>query len=794
MYISTNWIKDFVDLDGIDIENLIYRFTMSTAEVEGITKYGFDTVGVVVGKIENIEKIENSDKLSKVTVDIGKEKIQSICGAKNIFVGAKVVFAPAGSKVQGVEVKENIIDGTCSKGICLSEKELGISTLHDGVMLLDEDVAIGTDIKQVLPIEDIVFEVDNKSLTNRPDLWGHYGIAREIAAITKRNLKPLKLDDLDLYNNLPSLDIKVEDKEACYRYTGITVENITKKVSPYVMKIRLFYTGLRSINLLADITNYVMLEIGQPMHAFDKRYVDKVHVKSLKEDEEFITLDGIKRNLPKDTLMITNGNENIGIAGIKGGLNTQIMDDTTSLFLESATFDSTLIRKTAIKISLRTDASARYEKTLDPEFAKIATARFLRLLKENDENIKVTSAYTDVYLKKYPTIKIDIEKEFFDRYIGINIPMDVIVDTLRRLEFDVTQKENTLRVIVPSFRATKDVSIKADLVEEVARIYGYDNIKPKSNLWEVSPIKEDEIRSIEYETKRMLAEKFGLSEIHSYVWYNEDKNKELGIKVEDNLKIVNGLNKKDSTLREYMAPTMLYYISNNLRYLPECNIFEIGRTFKYSFDNNDCVEKKVLGIGLASLNKSEEELLYEAKKIIDSIFKIQKNKEVKCINNNGSINYSWIHKINSYIVNVDDKNMGYISAIHPRIIDNVNKKASIVVIELRIDNMDKIQKNDVIYKHITKYQTVNLDLTMIVDKDVMYEQIEKVIKEANLKFLMEYNLTYIYENEEKMPGKKSVTIRFTIGSYEKTLSKEEIDLELNTLIENFDKNNMHINK
>ena len=201
----------------------------------------------------------------------------------------------------------------------------------------------------------------------------------------------------------------------------------------------------------------------------------------------------------------------------------------------------------------------------------------------------------------------------------------------------------------------------------------------------------------------------------------------------------------------------------------------------------------MLGIGLASLNKSEEELLYEAKKIIDSIFKIQKNKTVKYINN-GSINYSWIHKINSYIINVDDKNMGYISAIHPRIIDNVNKKASIVVIELRIDNMDKIQKNEVIYNHITKYQTVNLDLTMIVDKDVMYEQIEKVIKEANLKFLMEYNLTYIYENEEKMPGKKSVTIRFTIGSYEKTLSKDEIDLELNTLIENFDKNNMHINK
>ena len=293
MYISINWIKDFVDLDGIDVDKLIYNFTMSTAEVEGSVKYGYDTNGVVVGKILEIEKIENSDKLSKVLVDIGNEKVQSLCGAKNIFVGAKVPFAKAGSTLQGEEVKSSKIDGNISDGICLSEKELGISADHSGVMILDDGLEIGEDIKKIIPLEDTIFEVDNKSITNRPDLWGHYGIAREIAAITKRKLKPLPVDDLMAYESLPSLDISIKNSEECYRYSGITVENITKNVSPYTMKVRLYYTGLRSINLLADLTNYVMLEIGQPMHAFDANLVKSIRVESLEKDEDSVTLDGI---------------------------------------------------------------------------------------------------------------------------------------------------------------------------------------------------------------------------------------------------------------------------------------------------------------------------------------------------------------------------------------------------------------------------------------------------------------------------------------------------------------------
>lgn len=783
MYISINWIKDFVDLTDIDIDALIYNFTMSSAEVEGSVKYGYDTKGVVVGKILSVEKLASSDKLSKVIVDIGSEQIQSICGASNIQVGDKIPFAKAGATVCGVAIASSTLDGEESHGVCLSEKELGISLDHNGVMVLDEKATIGMDIKELIPLEDTVFEVDNKSITNRPDLWGHYGIAREISAITKRPLKPLPVDDLAAYDALPKLDITVESGEDCYRYTGITVENITKNTSPYAMKVRLFYTGLRSINLLADITNYIMLEIGQPMHAFDQQMMQQVVVKTLPEETDFVTLDNVTRKLPTGTLMIQNGEKPVGIAGIMGGQETQITENTHSLFLESATFDATLIRKTAIQIGHRTDASARYEKTLDPEYAKLATARFLALLKESDPDIKVTSSFTDIYLKQYPTITITIDKPYFDRYIGKSLPLDTIVETLRNLMFDVVVTGETLTVTVPSFRATKDVSNKADLIEEVARIYGYDNIEPKSNLWAVSPIRADEVRVIEYETKRMLAERYALSEIHSYIWYNEEQNKILNIEVPDNLKIVNGLNKADSTLRANMAPTMLYYINNNLRFLPECNIFEIGRTFEYHFDNKACTEKKVLGIGLASLQKSEEVLLREVQSMMDSIMKIHKNVSVQYVSNEGTLTDSWIHPIHSYQIIVEGKEQGYLSVIHPKITDHIHKKASIVVGELRLDNINTIPTQKVVYQPISKYQTVDLDLTVIVDQTLPYQSIVEVIQTAKLNYLLGYELVDIYENEEKMPGKKSVTIRFHLGSYEKTLSKEEIDQEMNTLID-----------
>lgn len=793
MFISINWIRDFVNLDGIDIKDLIYKFTMSTAEVEGIIEYGKNTRDVVVAKVLSVENVENSKKLHKLVVDIGDKKVNCICGAPNVKEGIKVAFAKEGSLVNGLSITKTTIAGHESSGMCLSEKELGISDDNSGIMILDDKYNIGEDIKNIIPIDDIIYEIDNKSLTNRPDLWGHYGIAREIAAITNRKLKPLEVENLDKYNDLKKLDINIEDSNLCYRYTGLTIDNVNKKTSSYKMKTRLTYCGLRPISLLVDMTNYIMLELGQPMHAFDKEFIKKINVKTLKNDEEFVTLDENKRSLKQGTLMIYNENKPVAIAGVMGGENTQITDATTSLFLESANFNAVSVRKTASAIALRTDASARYEKTLDPELTKLAIERFVKVLKDEDNDIKVSSSLSDVYVNKYPVITIDISREYINKKIGVNFSDEMIEKVLTSLYFKIIENKNgNFKIEVPSFRATKDVSGKADIIEEISRIYGYDNIVPQTNLWKVEPVKEDSLRELEYNIKTLLAQKYGMSEVHSYVWYDTKLNSELGIEVHDNLKIVNGLSKLDSTLRYNMVPTMLYAIYKNIKNFDEIGVFEIGRTFDYKEKGKDCVENKVLGIGKSSISKTEEELMFEVKSMIENIANINKHVSLSYVCNS-KFDDNFIHPVNSYEVKYGDECLGYISVLNPRIKDAINKKSNIVVAQINIDMLDKIKYLDIQYEEISKYQTVDFDLSIIVDKNVSYFEIEKVIKDANMQYLKSYSLIDVYENEEKLKDKKNITIRFNIGSSDKTLTKEEIDEERRNLITNLGKYNMNVN-
>ncbi len=612
MYISMNWINDFVDLKGINLEELINRFTLSVAEVEGTIKYGKNIKDVITAKIIEIEKIATSDKLRKVKVDNGKEIVTCVCGAKNIKIGDIVPFAQIGSIVNGIEIKQVEMAGETSNGMCLSEKELGISEDHSGVMVFDNDTKLGMNVKELLDIDDTVFEIDNKSLTNRPDLWGHYGIAREIATLTGRKLKNIEIENLEEYNNLKEVGVEVEDKEKCYRYTAIEVENITAKKIDINKRIRLYYCGMRSINLLVDLTNYIMLELGQPMHAFDKKLVNNIKVKSIENDIEFKTLDDVTRKVDKGTLMICNNDEPIAIAGIMGGANSEIKDETNSLVLESANFDSVCIRKSAVDLKLRTDASAHYEKSLDPEITDIAIKRYIKLLKENDNGIKVTSKLTDIYVKKYPIIKIEITREYINSRIGIELSLNRIKEILSSLEFEIEENGETLTVKVPSFRATKDISIKADLVEEIARIYGYDNIEPQTKNQPLRIVEIDGEKKTENTIKDLLAIKYGLSEIHTYIWYDRKKNKELNIEVnENNIKLANSLNANFNVLRESMIPSLLYTLSENIKYYPNVNIFECGRTFEYPNKGEECIENKSLGIVLCSKNKSSKELIYK---------------------------------------------------------------------------------------------------------------------------------------------------------------------------------------
>lgn len=781
MKISLNWISDYVDLKEVDIKSLINKFTLSTAEVEDVYEVGKNIQGVIVAKVLTCQDHPNSDHLHLLTIDTGSGVVDCVCGAKNVKEGMLVAFAPVGSKVLMGEMKEATIAGYKSCGMCCSKEELGLEEKSEVIWEIDQDVKLGTDIKEVYDIEDTIFEVDNKSLTNRPDLWGHYGIAREIAVLLNKPLKNLVVDDLSYYSQMPRIPVDVYTGN-CYRYSCIKIANITKKVSPQNVQIRLYYCGMRPINLLADLTNYVMLEIGQPMHAFDGNAAEEITVKEVLDQTEFITLDKQVRQLKPGTMVICNQNEPMCIAGVMGGLESEITEESNSVILESASFDATNIRKTAAYLSLRSEASARYEKSLDPEMTTLAIGRFLRILRLIDGDVRVVSGLTDIYTKRYDKKVISVSVDFINHYIGVKLSPEYIKDVLTNLGFVVKNNSFQLDIEVPSYRATKDITLPVDIVEEVSRIYGYDNIIAQPVIEKIEPVEQDREHLLEYDVKLCLAEKFALNEVQSYIWNNNEKNKELGIESAGHIKILNSIVKENDELRSELVPTMLNFVDSNKNALNDFGIFEIGRVITGIDLNNLAVEKKHLAVALYSTEKTEKQLYLEAKNIVEVLASQFINKKVSYKLRQQTKNY--IHPINNADVLIDDKNIGYIGLLHPKTKNAIDKKCKVAVIELDFNLLASIEPEKIKAVVQSKYQSTKLDFNFVMDKNIIYaESVENLSRIAtNLEYKID--LKDIYLDEVNLPGKKSVTYTVTIFSYDHTLTSEEIDNFYNDFIQN----------
>ena len=774
MFISINWIKDFVDLSGLDIDELIHKFSLSTAEVENEIFYkGSDVSGVVVAEIKSVENHPESKKLHLLKVDAGDGKLTDVvCGAPNVKVGMKTAFAKVGARLGEIEITPRELAGYTSCGMCCSEKEIGISDDHSGIMELDESLVNGTDIKDVMEIDDIVFEVDNKSLTNRPDLWGHYGIAREFAALAGRPLKPLDTVDLTEYKDLPKVDMKIEDP-LCYRYSCLQFENITRKISPANMRIRLFYCGMRAINFLADLTNYLMLEMGQPMHAFDSRKVEKIRIKRFEAPFEFQTLDGVERHIDENTLMICNDNTPVAIAGIMGGLDSEIVEDTTSLTLESATFDAVSIRKSSARLSHRTDASMRYEKSLDPEMTVTAVARFVKLLSDFDGGVKVTSSLTDEYEKKFDKVTLSFDKRFVDRYTGIEIDNETIVKTLTALGFNVKLDGDDFTVDVPSWRATKDVTLKADIIEEITRIYGYDNFDVHTAAAPLYPVRPFAEKSIEDKIKDILVKEFSLHEVHSYIWEYSDEYKKLGIVTEPNVKLLNATNPNIETIRKSMIPTQLCQIKTNSSYAPSFGIFEIGRTVDGIDENNLCREHKKLAVTLFSKTETTETLYFKLIRMISVAVDDIKHKSLSFTAKETGLNY--IHPKNFNAIVCDGKEIGEIGVVHPEVLKNIDKKANVVFLEVDMKDLVETENAGIKYAEASKYPSIEVDVTFVADT---FRPIKEAIALINSELVKKTSVVDTYNDANG----KSITIRIVFSHPERTLVKDEVMAIVNELI------------
>lgn len=779
MFLSMNWISEFVDFTGLDKLALIHQFSLSTAEVENeIFMKGSDISGIIVAEIKSVEEHPESKKLHLLKVDAGKDELVNVvCGAPNVRVGMKTAFAQVGAKIGDITISPRKLAGYTSNGMCCSEAEIGLSDDNSGIMEITDDIPNGTDIKDAYQIDDIVFEVDNKSLTNRPDLWGHYGIAREFSALTGRPLKPLETVDLSQFGSLPQIDMKILDP-LCQRYSCLQVDNITRNVSPVNMRVRLYYCGMRAINFLADLTNYLMLEMGQPMHAFDSRKVSRIRIRRFDSPFTFRTLDGVERNIDENTLMICNDENPVAIAGIMGGLDSEIVDDTTALTLESATFDAVSIRKSTVRLSHRTDASMRYEKCLDPEMTVTAIGRFVKLMLDADPDSKVISSLTDEYAFRYPERAFDFTKAFVDRYTGIEISNDTIVKTLESLGFETKEENDVFSVKIPSWRATKDITMKADIIEEITRIYGYDNFDVNTAESPLYPVRMAEEKTVEDRIKDLLVQKYNLHELHSYVWVYNDEYKALGISIEDNIRLVNATNPNIEIIRRSIVPTQLCQVKYNTDFSQEFGVFEIGRIADgVDPETNLCNEHKKLCITLFSKVRSTEQVYLELRDMLAVIADDIRHESLSF--EKIEAEHSYQHPKNLNAVMCGGKTIGEIGVVYPTVAKKIDKKASIVYAEIDVADFAGIVSGNMTYDEPSKYPEMEVDLTFMSDR---FAPIGSAIDAVGSPLVKKVSVADTYTDDSG----KSITVRILFSDRNKTLTREEVSAVTDKVIENLE--------
>jgi len=796
MYISLNWLKDFVKIPAkTDAANIARELTSHTVEVEGFINQAEQFNKVVVGKVLEIKKHPNADRLRLALVDVKKKKLNIVCGAPNLAINQLVPVALVGAVLPGgLEIKESEIRGEKSSGMICAEDELGIGKNHEGIIVLSENAKVGEPFAKYLKADDVVLEIDNKSLSNRPDLLNHYGIAREIGVIFDFPVKPYekllnkKFDFLSTKEN--KLEIKVEDKEVCPRYMAIKVDGLEVKESPDWLKERLIAVNQKPINNIVDLTNYVMLECGQPLHSFDASRINKIIVRRSQKNEIFETLDEKERSLEED-LVITDGKKTIAIAGIMGGKESGINSETRSIILESANFKAAVVRKTSQKLGLRTEASTRYEKALDVNLTEIALFRFLTLLVKICPEMKIGSALIDI---KQPTPHIEpisLSLGWLTKKIGQEIPKEQVLKTLKQLGFRVSGEDtDNFIVAVPSWRATKDVSTKEDLSEEILRVYGYDNIPSQLPVETLRLPEVNEERQLERQIKNILALKHGLSEVYNYSFVGEEQLKKLNIDFFNYLKLANPLSDVQTILRQSLAPGLINNIKNNQSKADSLGFFEIGSVFfnapgrirkEATSDQTLPYQEKHLGLVLAADNN---DLFGILKGTINSLLQSLINYEVETEFFLSEEILGWANKKMFAKIKVLGKEIGLLAVVNQETVKNVNLKKTVAIAEINFNDLADLifSLAPKRFQELDKYPAVTRDLAFVLNEKILYNELKNTISNFN-PLIKTVELFDVYTGNKLEDGEKSLAFHINFQSGERTLTTEEVDLIVKNLIE-----------
>jgi len=772
MQISLNWLNDYLDLKNEKPEEIGLRFTMASAEIEEVVDLAKPFAQVVTAKILEISPHPDADKLQVTKVDNGHEILQVVCGAKNIAVGQIVPLAQIGAVLPGdFRIKQSNKRGVESFGMLCSGSELGIASDVDGIHILPEHTPIGIPFADISGKNDQIIDIDNKSLTHRPDLWGHYGIARELAAILKKDFQKLdfKLPAVD--SEEVKINISVENSELCRRYSAMAFAGIKIGESPEWLKQRLINTGNKPINNVVDATNYIMFELGQPLHSFDgKKIKDQtIIIRNAREGETLITLDNVERELSPDMLVIADPDKPIALAGVMGNQNTEVDSETTMVILEAANFHPGNVRKTALKCGLRTEASARFEKSLDPEMTVQAIARFYQLLRETCPELRVVSKLSDFDYSQKETILIEIEHDFINRRLGTTLEKTFVADTLNRLGFSIEEKKpGFYQVKVPSYRSTKDISIPEDLVEELGRIYGYDNIPPEAPNLPIKPLEENPLQILRKNLRESFSFAFGFSEIYNYSFNGSAQLEKLDLSPEKHISLQNPLSREQEFLRTSLIPNMLEAVITNFKHSNSFKIYEIGKVFL----KEEKTEKEYLCAMIAE-KKPIAPLFYQMKGYAEAMLEKQNLSDYEIVLPE-SIPGAEYHPSRTAVIRQRKSIIGYISEIHPKVLQRFDLNGRVGFIYLDIEALLKSNRKKTKFKELPKYPHVPFDVSVFTDSRTLVADVEKTIKNVNKQLIRDVELFDIYEGKNLPEGKKSLAFTVNFYSPERTLEPNEI--------------------
>ncbi|MCI6586671.1 MAG: phenylalanine--tRNA ligase subunit beta [Oscillibacter sp.] len=792
MKVSLNWIRDYVQLPAdADLKKLAYDLTMSTVEVEDTIELAKQFDHMVVGVINTIEQHPNADKLRVCMTDIGGRVESIVCGGSNLREGMKVAVALPGSvcrwhgEGEPVEIKKSKLRGVDSYGMICGAVEIGLADLFPTkeeahiLDLSDFDAPAGTPLADALDLNDIILEIDNKSMTNRPDLWGHYGIAREIAALYDLPMKEFPHFDRNV-ENTSGFHVTVEDAERCPRMTGTQIENVCVKPAPYWMQVRIWKTGMRPINALVDITNYVMLATGQPSHAYDSDHIaGHIIVRRAKAGETLTLLNGKELPLSTDDLTIADDAGIVGLAGVMGGAKDSILPTTSKVILEIANFQAAGIRRTALRYDNRTEASARYEKAIDPERCDQALDLSMQLFSDLYPEMKVTGL-VDEYPQHLKQAEIDVPLSWLERRLGKRLPPEEIRHKMELLGYGISFDGDNMHVVVPTWRSTGDVSIQADIMEEVARMYGYENFEAEPITTTFDGAINQLDKDLERRIKEYLAIRCGMQEIFTYPWMEESYVNAVLQSTEGILSLSTPPSPAERFVRSSLLPNLCKAVVKNERYFDEFSIFETAQVFRdenYTspYDPREKLpsQRKNVAGAFVTTDKDITALFRKAKGVVEMMARYVHMETLTFRQTEKPV---WADNVVWLNIYRGEEKVGDLALLSKKVsmacgIKNLN----VMLFQLDQDSLVPLKSRTNTFTHMAEYPMTDYDISLLLDGSVQWKDVLQTVGGIKSELLHGASFVDEYRGKQVPAGKKSLTLRLSIGSKEKTLTSSEIE-------------------